>query len=500
VNVNDDSGLEKEADVMGAKALQMKASAPNLVLNEIQIQPIVAQRAELEWDELKHVKPGVTDPNDKETIRPLIETYNQYWFAIGELYKPYNQIKLGNNPFGRTKIRKDKIEKLRAAQAKIQEGITALGQDDIIEEKEATWKEKIISWFQSWIWTPEVPLDWRPIRDEMVDSLRDLDREVLGQITYQEVKIAGKAPPKKSVKEGASDVMDEWKADQEGAKESKDELFDAGEDIYDTAKKLNEGDTKGLLDKWNEETTEQQENFTKENAELLEKMPDALPGKSYVSIIVEKCADYGAAFIAPVIKALLSARSRYKRFKAFSTLAQADAKGATDDADLIDAHLHGRAKSLRALADSGMELTMKVTALISWIFAATGVGSAVTGVLQGIKKTYGSLRTAGHAMKAAYKIMKGTRGQHREQSATTIYDKAKGGDESSQQLIRDLDVVTFKQNLMLPKEFKGKAIGTVKWIDKLEAGEFVVKQAGIEMGLSKDDFMGQLTDAWASHV
>ena len=55
VNINDDSELEKEADIMGAKAMQMKAAEPNLSLDKIQIKPKVSQRKELEWNELAHV-------------------------------------------------------------------------------------------------------------------------------------------------------------------------------------------------------------------------------------------------------------------------------------------------------------------------------------------------------------------------------------------------------------------------------------------------------------
>ena len=55
VNINDDSELEKEADIMGAKAMQMKAAEPNLSLDKIQIKPKVSQRKELGWDDLAHV-------------------------------------------------------------------------------------------------------------------------------------------------------------------------------------------------------------------------------------------------------------------------------------------------------------------------------------------------------------------------------------------------------------------------------------------------------------
>ena len=42
VNVNDDAGLEKEADVMGAKALQMNT-------NLTQLQPVVQKQNKIHW-------------------------------------------------------------------------------------------------------------------------------------------------------------------------------------------------------------------------------------------------------------------------------------------------------------------------------------------------------------------------------------------------------------------------------------------------------------------
>ncbi|MDQ7084095.1 MAG: hypothetical protein Q9M36_03825 [Sulfurovum sp.] len=102
-------------------------------------------------------------------------------------------------------------------------------------------------------------------------------------------------------------------------------------------------------------------------------------------------------------------------------------------------------------------------------------------------------------MKALYKMFKGTRGIHREQSSTEVYNKAKSGNIDSQELIRDLDVVTMVQRKS--GKFSYKDIGTKEWIKNLENKKYSKKLRLLgELGLTEEIFKDQLKDAWKSHV
>ena len=582
VKINDDSGLEREAEIMGEKAIQMQAAAPNLVLDKIQIKPKVAQRKEVEWRELAHVKPPETSiSQDDKRVLPMIDTYNSTWNNLEVKYGEYNNIHIGH-AFLKSTIsakREQKIEKLEEVKNLINNGITLLNQDASIEETEMEFHNSValertgqglglgalvgtalgtfllpgagslagaslgavvggaiggaigagedaenrkIDIEQKKAYEEEAKAkinDWYSIRSKMVDSLTDMKHEVEGQITYQRVQLGIGPVASRSVMEGASDAFDEFKEsvikNPLGTKNDAENLAENAQDFRKTVNKSTEGNIEGLIDDWSDETEKQNEDFVNENSlyiqaaagnSITKEIPGVMAGETMVTQILKTLTQFGAAFIGPVIIAFNTAKTTYGRFKAFSEKAKAARNNNSDGVNeaVMDAYLHGRSKSIRALGDAGMQLVMAVMGLISWVLSLVpGGGQVAIAALQGIKKTYGFLRTIGHSVKAGYKILKGTRGQHRVQSAETILKKARLNveeSEESQQLIRDLDVLTLTQKVALKAAGKsdclGEAIATQTWFDKLDRGDLNI----IGVGLDTESFKKQLTSAWKSHV
>ncbi len=112
VNINDDSGLEKEADIMGGKALQMKEANTNqkLKINTIGTQPV--QRAGVKSELYKASDNlDVLEEETKES-KLRLETVAH---AVYDRYKPIDTTKsitpVQNDPLKKPRLKKNKKSK-----------------------------------------------------------------------------------------------------------------------------------------------------------------------------------------------------------------------------------------------------------------------------------------------------------------------------------------------------------------------------------------------------
>ncbi|MDQ7084094.1 MAG: DUF4157 domain-containing protein [Sulfurovum sp.] len=347
VAINDDVGLEREADVMGAKALQMKATGESKNLISAKNQPIAVQRKKLDKNiSSRRIKEGDKGANETETY--LIDIYNNGWKKINKNYKKYNKISIGKFfGYSKTKGRKKKIAALNEILAYITLIETVL-KKDLLSAKDET----------------------KLLQSSMLASLSELKEEVLIELTYQQVKIADKSSSKQNLKKVTKDVKDEFVEDFKnvnlesivlgegtGMVEGSKGLYDANTNLLETvgakdtianvAKASIGKKATSLLTGWKKELTNRTKNIKDE-------IIKSIHGKKQILGIINIAKKYGLGTVYKVIKAFLTMKTNYKRFNAFSN--RVKNRSAGTDSKLMDAHIHGKGKSFRAIGDAGIEL------------------------------------------------------------------------------------------------------------------------------------------------